>query len=243
MRDFLKGAVTGLAGLLAFVCSASAQASYDPSKPGWTEVINCSLFRNQWGNGRWSSNWGTQGLSEWNITPQNSWWNYAHLGNQDMDCDAWVDGELVGAATYVAGYRSVPQGVDVNIYTYFSDNNVVFNQDGCGHQHAVSYVWGWRYFGSSWGFEFVNAHMLSTYWDSSTQACEFKGDGNPLYADLPALAFGANPIAIHNSPYAVLYTKSQAITHYNAGCGQFECFHPVQTVVQYCPNGVCGNPY
>lgn len=243
----IKSVVAGGFALLACGYSASAHAAYDATKGGWTEVINCTLFRNQWGNGRWTTNYGTKGVSEYTITP-NGWWTYAHLGSADTDCDAWTDGELVGGATFVNGRASSAQGVTVNIFTYWADGANPANfrtQSLCGHQHAVTYVWGWRYFGSSWGFEFVKAHMLSTYWNTNDQSCEFQGAGNPVFPPpYDGFAFGPDPITIANSPYVVLYTKTQAISHYNAGCGQFECFHPVEALAQYCSNGVCsGIPY
>lgn len=103
----------------------------------------------------------------------------------------------------------------------------------CGHQHATTYVWGWRYNGNSWSREFVTAHQRTSY-ENEQGICTFQAEGNPeLPPPFDSFAFGPDIIHIPNSPYAVLWTKTQARSHYNAGCGQFECFHPVRVRATY----------
>jgi len=234
MRTLWKASVA-VTMLAASSLPTPAYASFDPSRPGWTEVINCptSSFTNLWGNP--SSQWGTRGQYSWNDTGS-GWWTYAQPNVPSTNCAPWRNGSLVGGATYSPGSASVPQGVNVSVYTYWNDYNQPGDytiQSRCGHQHAATYVWGWRYFGNSWGFEFVNAHMITTCWNAATQHCDSQAQGNPCYTGVPAFAFGPEVIQINNSPYAVLYTKSQATSHYSAGCGQFECFHEILTIVAY----------
>lgn len=221
-------------GVMALATPNPANAAYDPSKPGYTEVINCptSSFTNFWGHS--SSQWGSSGSWISNDTGT-AWWSYASTGDLgSTSCGQWTNGTPVGGATCTPGTPSVPQGVTAKIATYWYD----FNQPGdwtvegnCGHQHTSSYVWGWRYFGSSWGFEFVDAHAHATYWDSAAGRCKIKAAGNP--ESPPPFAFGDEVISIPNSPYVVLYTKSQATSHYTAGCGELECYHRVLTIGFY----------
>ncbi|MDF3064987.1 MAG: hypothetical protein K0R38_588 [Polyangiaceae bacterium] len=227
-----------LAAAIAAVCwSTGASAAYSASAGGWTEVIGCPT--SSWSSYHWGhaqTAWGSRGawVSYDSGTP---WWTYAHAGGGGTDCDQWANGSLIGGATYVPGSPSVPQNVNVTVSTFWYD----FNQPSswtdstkCGHQHASSYVWGWRYLGSSWAFEFVKAHQTTTYWDAAAGRCKMKAAGNPSYPPpFDGYAFGPEVITINNSPYAVLYTKTQASSHYNAGCGQFECFHRVLAIASY----------
>ena len=76
--------------------------------------------------------------------------------------------------------------------------------------------------------------MITSYWNAAHQTCEFRAAGNPAFPPpFDGYAFGPMEISIPNSPYVVLYEKSQAISHYQAGCGQFECFHPVEVLITY----------
>lgn len=233
MKFMMKAGVCA-AVLAASSYSASAHAAFAPGV-GWTEVAVCApaTFTNKWGHP--ASAWGSRGSFVWHATPTD-WWTYAQPGISSLDCRPWKNGSIVGGATYRVGSPSVPQGVNVSVYSYWNDFNVPSSwtvQNQCGHMHVSTYIWGWRYNGNSWGYEFNKAHMLSSYWNTSTNRCEFKGDGNPEYVSLPSLAFGPPVLTVNNSPYAVIYTKTQATSHRGAACGQFECFHPLMVIATY----------
>ena len=238
--ETMKKAVKLSAALAAFAASsfaASAEAAYVRGV-GFTEIAVCptSTFTDHWGHP--FSQWGSRGSFLSHATPA-SWWTYADPGIlQSVNCNQWKNGILVGGATLRAGSPSVPQGVNVKIYSYWNDWNVPSTwtqQNQCGHMHVATYVWGWRFNGSAWGYEFVKAHTFASYWDTAAQRCKFKADGNPEYPapNLDMYAFGPAVITINNSPYPVLYTKSQATSHRNAGCGEFECYHPLMVIAQY----------
>lgn len=105
-------------GVMALATPNPANAAYDPSKPGYTEVINCptSSFTNFWGHS--SSQWGSSGSWISNDTGT-AWWSYASTGDLgSTSCGQWTNGTLVGGATYTPGTPSVPQGVTAKIATY-----------------------------------------------------------------------------------------------------------------------------
>ncbi len=231
-------ALTGLVGTFA-VAMPSAEAAYSASAGGWTEIIACptSSFTGLWGHS--SSEWGDASPSlVWKDSGV-GWETYANTGDSSIDCGSWMNGSVVGGATYNPGSPSLPQGVDPLINNYWYDYDVPASwtdPDDCGHQHTSVYVWGWRYHGSSWSFEFVEANSTSAYWNSSTGRCQMRAGDHPDYGGhsiLGYLAFGDLSIQINNSPYAVIYTKSQATSHRSAGCGQHGCFHRVMTMVSY----------
>lgn len=221
--------------LLSLVVSAApAMAVYDPDQGGWTEIIQCPTSS-------WDVcpvyhpkfYWGGSGPNISYISP-NDWWAYADPGVSSYDCGQWINGSVVGGATYEEGQASVPQGVDVTINTDWWDFTNIDFSTGCGHQSVSTYVWGWRYNGSSWMREFVTAHTRTTFVNDQG-ICLFQGAGNPDYTnpELEGLAFGPLTLNINNSPYAVLHTKSQATSHFGVGCGEFECFHRVRIRVGY----------
>lgn len=216
-----------------FATAIPSMAAYDPKQGGWTEVIQCL-------NSTWDVcpiyhdkfYWGGSGPDITYISPE-GWWNYADPGVPSVDCGQWINGAVVGGATYEPGVASVPQGVDVTINTQWWDFANVDFSTTCGHQHASTYVWGWRYNGSSWMREFVTAHTRTAHLNDQG-ICVFQAAGNPDYpAGFEGFAFGPEELSITNSPYAVLYTKSQANSHYGAGCGEFECFHRMRIRVRY----------
>lgn len=213
--------------------SVPAIAEFDPAQGGMTEVIQCL-------NSTWDVcpiyhdkfYWGGSGPDITYISPE-GWWPYADPGVSSLNCGQWINGSIVGGATYEQGQASVPQGVDVNINTNWWDFANVDFSTTCGHQHATTYVWGWRYNGNSWMREFVTAHTRTSHINEQG-ICVFQAAGNPDYpAGFEQFAFGPETLVIHDSPYAVLYTKSQANSHYGAGCGEFECFHRVKINVTY----------
>ncbi len=230
----LRSTAIGISCVLLSIASPSlGRADYDPAAGGWTEVIGCPtsswdvcpFYHDQF-------YWGGTGPNLAYASPS-GWWTYADPGVPSTDCGQWVNGGIVGGATYEQGQPSVPQGVDVVITTNWWDFENTNFAETCGHQHATTYVWGWRYNGNSWSFEFVTAHQRTSYWDSDLDMCRFQAAGNPDYESFPAFAFGPESLSITDSPYAVLYTKSQATSHYNAGCGEFECFHRVRVAASY----------
>lgn len=217
-------------GLLMLMTSGPVTADYDPEQGGWTEVIGCPtsswdvcpFYHPQF-------YWGGTGPNLSYVSPA-GWWTYASPGEDANDCGQWINGGIVGGATYEPGEPSIPQGVNVSISTNWWDFT---NPETCGHQHATTYVWGWRYNGHSWSFEFVNAHQRTSYLDEDGN-CLFQAAGNPDYPPaLEEFAFGPETLTINNSPYAVLFTKTQAKSHIGADCDQFECFHRVRVAASY----------
>lgn len=218
-------------GLLMLLSSASSLAEFDPVQGGMTEIINCPkaswdvcpLYHDNF-------YWGGSGPNITYTSPE-GWWTYADPGGS-LDCTNWINGSIVGGATYEPDQPSIPQNVQVSISTLWWDFAPIV-QGICGHQHASTYVWGWRYNGSSWSREFVTAHTRTSYVDEQG-VCQFQAEGNPDYGPgYEQFAFGPETLHIQNSPYAVLWTKTQAISHYDAGCGQFECFHRVRVRATY----------
>ena len=230
-RRVLAGAASTL-GLVSFI-SSTAHAEYDSGLGGWTEVIECPT--SSWDECPFYHDpfyWGGTGPNLSYTSPVN-WWSYAAPGVPSMDCGQWINGGIVGGASYEPGQPSVPQGVDVQVSTHWWDFANTDFSETCGHQHATTYVWGWRYNGSSWSFEFVTAHQKTSYLGDDG-ICYFQAEGNPDYpGDFEMFAFGPETLSINNSPYAVLYTKTQATSHYSAGCGEFECFHRVRVAASY----------
>lgn len=221
--------------MAAYCVSATALAAYDSSIPGWTEVISCSssTFSDMWGHS--SSQWGMDPPPYvWGESGQ-GWETYADTGDSSLDCGSWLNGTIAGGATYDQGSASVPQGISPAITTFWDDDNHVMNSSGtCGHQHTSMYVWGWRYNGSSWSYEFVEANGQSTEWDAQYSTCRWRaGNHSDWLMKTAGFAFGSSTIFVNNSPYAVLYIKSQATSHRSAGCGPHGCFHPVSTAVAY----------
>lgn len=225
-----------LAFLLLMIAGhvGTASAEYDPTIGGWTEVIACHtstwdvcpIYHPEF-------YWGGSGPNLVYTSPS-GWWTYADPGLSAKDCSQWVNGGIVGGATYEEGQPSIPQGVDVRITTTWWDFENTDFSTTCGHQHATTYVWGWRYLGNSWTFEFVDAHSRTSYLDVDEGICRFQAEGNPEYPPpYDSFAYGPETIQIINSPYVLLFTKSQANSHYNAGCGEFECFHRVRVGISY----------
>lgn len=222
---------------LGLAVSSSAQASWQTGV-GWSEVIACpiSSFTSLWGHS--SSLWGSTSPGTIWKDSGTGWNTYAQTGDGAGDCDSWQNGTAVGGATYSSGSASVAQGVDVFINNWWYDFDIPssWTDEGqCGHQHTSVYVWGWRYTGSSWSFEFVEANQTAAYWNTQTSRCELRAGGHPLFPppELDAFAFGDKTITVSNSPYAVIYTKAQATSHFSAGCGEHGCFHRVLTMVHY----------
>jgi hypothetical protein len=212
--------------------SSYAWADFQSNPPGLSEYIACpssgSFTPIQWWGG-WND-YSTQFFDSHSLGQDDTYWNYASPDNDGGgNCDPWVRGEVAGGAGFVSGTPSSASGRNVNVTTYWYDFYwpTFSDQSMCGHQHLVTYVWGWRYFGNSWSLEFVSSTMTSTHWNASTQWCEFQGDGNPDYTSVPSEAYGNGVVRINNSPYAVLYTASQAVSHGGGPCGEFACYHPL----------------
>jgi len=220
--------------LLLLMHSTSLLAEYDAGFGGWTEIIACPTSS-------WDSSalfhepfyWGGSGPNISYISPP-GWWTYGDAADAAFNCKSWVNGSLVGGASYEPGEASMPQGVNVRINTNWWDFIKTDFSTTCGHQHVSTYVWGWRRNANTWSFEFITAHTLTSFLNAEGE-CLFQGVGNPNYTHelLEGYAFGDQTLLIENSPYAVLYTKSQANSHFYAGCGGQECLHPVRVAVTY----------
>lgn len=214
-----------------------AEAAWQASPPGMTEIIACGFNASKFTPIQWGSNWNSFSYSYFDSRTLGGdpYWNYAAHASTDI-CRNWVRGSVAGGAGYVAGQRSYPQGRTPHVTTYWYDYNWpnFYNQSQCGHQHLLTYVWGWRYTGSSWSIEFVSSTGQSTHWNASSQHCDFQGDGNPDYSpSFPGFAYGNGVVTINNSPYAVLYTAHQAQSHGGGPCGEFGCFHPLLAYLWY----------
>ncbi len=230
-NDFVRSAQLALFSLIA--TSLPVIAEFDPDQGGMTEIIQCL-------NSTWdicpiyhdNFYWGGSGPDITYTSPE-GWWNYAEPGLSSLNCAQWINGSIVGGATYEAGEPSVPQGVDVTINTHWWDFTNADFFTTCSHAHASTYVWGWRYNGTSWMREFVTAHTRSAYLNDDG-ICTFQAEGNPDYPEgFEQFAFGPEALTITDSPYAVLYTKSQSNSHFSAGCGQHQCFHRTRVRVNY----------
>ncbi len=220
--------------VISFISVPAVQAEYNSDFGGWTEIIACPI--SGW---RISSfyhqplYWGASGPNI-SYTSPSGWWDYGNETDSAFNCGSWINGIVAGGASYEPGKASVPQGVNVRISSNWWDFTHTDFSANCGHQHISSYVWGWRRNANSWSFEFVAAHTLTSYLDDDG-ICKFKGKGNPNYSleSLEGFAFGDETILIEDSPYAVLYTKSQANSHYGAGCGKQECLHALRIAATY----------
>ncbi|MES1176247.1 MAG: hypothetical protein ABUL62_18135 [Myxococcales bacterium] len=246
----MKYRVVGLVAVYAVMLSAgSALAAFNASLPGYTEVASCPSgtgfpeihFANNW-NGTDTKFFDSSTIGG------DVHWNYADkpvppaTTTDSFGCGQWVHGSVAGGAGYVAGRPSVATGWTVNVSTNWYEFGWPSFSDfsNCGHQHLSTYVYGWRYNGSTWTFEFVSSTMMSTFKNTSTGRCEFKGTGNPEYASTPGYTWGNGAVSIRNSPYAVLYTKHNANDHAGFDCGNnsagqriFGCMHPVLASVWY----------
>jgi hypothetical protein len=224
----MKMYLAGLTACLAVVVPQTAMAAWQASPPGFTEFIACHVAFNTQPIHH-QRDWNVLAPSTFNSTslPNGPWWSYAAPGSQDA-CRNWVRAQVPGGAGFVAGQPSLPQGTLVNLSPKWASttypNPTV--QSECGHQHVFLYAWGWRYNGSTWAFEYIRSTALSADWNDSTDRCEFRGD---IPNGIPGFSYGKGVVSIKNSPYAVLWVMSQASSHRSAGCGQFECFHPVRT--------------
>jgi hypothetical protein len=218
---------------LLFV-SIPTQAAWQNNPPGLSEIINCINSPTAFSAIHWSNNWSTPTWTSFQSASLggNPYWNYATQGDNDI-CHNWVNGSIAGGATYAPPAASVRRGITQNVSTYWYDFSWpnFYDQKQCGHQHLIEYVWGWRYLGNgAWTVEYVTMTAMSTGWNSTTKHCDFKGTGAPGYSSLPEFAFGNGVVSIPNSPYAVLYVKSQAQSHAGGPCGAFGCFHPLLVI-------------
>jgi hypothetical protein len=226
----MRGVCSKVFLCLGIVTPTAALGAWQASPPGLTEYIACgpsaSFTPIQWGVG-WND-FGFRYIDTQSLGG-NPWWNYAASGNVGA-CRNWVRGSIAGGAGYVQGVPSTPKGRNAHISTHWYDFNwPSFTAQGqCGHQHLETYVWGWRYNGSSWTIEFVGSTATATWWNSAKQRCEFLGDGHPHFPAnglIKGFAHGNGVVTINNSPYAVLYTMSRASSHASAGCGAHGCYH------------------
>ena len=249
MRSKLGLSMLSLCLLAVSPASAHETAEYTHGPPpGWTSIINCKnnpgadIAPLLWGSP--TSDWGQKkSIFVWHDSRNlggNEQWNYANFlppdpqgGSGSGECQAWVDGSLYGGATMPPSSPGAPQGVTFGAQVGWYNFNWpdFYNQGQCGHQHMDLYLYGWRWHGSFWTIELANSGKVSTYWDSSAQYCRFKGTGNPDYTGIfTHFAYNDSVLTISNSPYTVIYVKTQASSHTGGGqggCGRFECFHPI----------------
>lgn len=227
----MKKYVVGLMAAMGVSLPGVALAGWQANPPGVTEYIACGPSA-AFTPIHWFTDWNDYQL-RWidsrTIAPANNWWNYAS-STDTADCRNWVRGSISGGAGYTAGKASTPKGRNAHVYSGWYDFNwpSFTTQNQCGHQHLETYVWGWRYNGSSWTIEFVNSTATATYWNTATSRCEFKGDGHPHFpanGPIKGFAHGNGVVTINNSPYAVLYVQGRASSHASAGCGKHGCYH------------------
>ena len=240
--------LTGVAASAVLLYGGSALASFNAALPGWTETTSCPSAAG-FPEIHWSNNWNGTSFSWFDSRTLGGdvYWNYADkpVGTNVTDslgCGQWIHGSVAGGAGFVAGVPSLPKGVTANATTQWYDFTWPnFNSHAqCGHQHMATYVYGWRYNGANWTFEFVSSTSLSTFKNTSNGRCEFMGTGNPEYVNTPGFAWGNGVVSIPNSPYAVIYIKSNANDHAGFQCGTnsagqtiFGCIHPVLSMVWY----------
>lgn len=216
-------------GFLLLSSAASAERPFSPH--GYQEVWECDVesYGFDWGSSSmYSTSYVYFRSRDLPGGSTDRWWTYASPGNvSSLDCGQWVNGWLAGGGTWPGQGPSLPQGVDVVVQTFHDDPWMDYSDSGeCFHTHLTEYVWAWFWGGSEW----------MVYWYDSFQLQGEMQDGWCNYigeelGDPPGyLVWGDSDndagIRINNSPFLVLWSMSQASSHFAHGCGEFQCYHP-----------------